>query len=76
MNMNSYPLDTIMVILDGNETEYLRNVKEHYGENISWVVTNGKIGQVACYELAFTKLKSDFLLIIEDNAKFIRKRFI
>jgi hypothetical protein len=74
--MNSYPLDKVVAVIDGNETEYIRELKKLYLDNITWIITNTTIGQVAAYDLAFQSVKSEYILIIEDNSLFVRKRFI
>lgn len=61
--MNFFPFNKIIIVCDGNLTEYLRQIKDHYGDNITWIIANNTVGQVAAYDLAFQNINSQYVLI-------------
>jgi Glycosyl transferase family 2 len=73
---NTYPIREFIVIEDGDRSlnDHLRPRYHKYG--VSWLDTGRRVGQVTAIDLAYARVKTDFIFHCEDDWEFLRPRFI
>ena len=72
---NTYPLTKIVAIHDGQTNAQLEKVISEY-PNITWIITNFNVGQLAALDQAFKYIDTEYYFQSEEDWEFLRPGFI
>jgi hypothetical protein len=73
---NTYPVRAFIIIEDGVRSinDHLQSKYQKYA--VTWLDTGERAGQVAAIDIAYARVKTDFIFHCEDDWEFLRPRFI
>lgn len=73
---NTHPIREFIVIEDGDGSKNDRLRPKYQTCSITWLETGERVGQVAAIDIAYARVKTDFIFHCEDDWEFLRPRFI
>ncbi|MCT8350348.1 glycosyltransferase family 2 protein [Photorhabdus kayaii] len=73
---NSYPIKEVVVTEDSGDKSIHSVIPEHWLPYCEIILNNPKLGQIKSIDLAYSKVKTDYIFHCEDDWLFYRDRFI
>jgi hypothetical protein len=76
LKFNSYPIDTILVIEDGEANASLQLAEKYRSFPFRWLQTGTRVGQIAAIDIAYSQVNSEWVFHCEDDWEFTAPGFI
>ncbi len=73
---NSYPIKEVVVMENSGDKSIYSVIPEHWLPYCEIILNNPKLGQIKSIDLAYSKVKTNYIFHCEDDWLFYRDRFI
>jgi len=76
LRYNTYPIREFIIIEDGDGSKNQKLAQKYQNFPFIWLASAERVGQVAAIDIAYSKVKTDFIFHCEDDWEFFAPRFI
>lgn len=73
---NSYPIKEVVITEDSGDKSIYSVIPQHWLPYCKIILNNPKLGQIKSIDLAYSKVKTDYIFHCEDDWLFYRDKFI